>query len=79
MEQSTYSYSSVLALSETPWCRHFCLLVTAPISPLDRATMSGEDTEAMAKRLGLRLYRSCVKEDVNVEAGDQLPAFQIGP
>ena len=41
--------------------------------------MSGEDTEAMAKRLGLRLYRSCVKEDVNVEAGDQLPAFQIGP
>lgn len=34
---------------------------------LDQAKVSGVEVEQLASRLGLRLYRTCVKDDLNVK------------
>lgn len=33
---------------------------------MDQAVVSPEEVEALARKLGLRLYRTCVKENINV-------------
>jgi hypothetical protein len=32
--------------------------------------VSSEEAEAMARRLGLKFHRTCVKEDLNVTEGE---------
>ncbi|KXZ52218.1 Rab23 [Gonium pectorale] len=41
-------------------------LVQNKVDLIDRAVVSPEDVEAMARQLGLKLYRTCVKENINV-------------
>lgn len=41
-------------------------LVQNKVDLIDQAVASAEEVEAMARKLGLRLYRTCVKENVNV-------------
>lgn len=41
-------------------------LVQNKVDLIDQSVASAEEVEAMARRLGLRLYRTCVKENVNV-------------
>mmetsp|Transcript_9358 Transcript_9358/g.30786 ORF Transcript_9358/g.30786 Transcript_9358/m.30786 type:complete len:242 (-) Transcript_9358:49-774(-) len=41
-------------------------LVQNKIDLLDQATVSQQDAEAMARKLGLRFYRTCVKDNLNV-------------
>ncbi|KAI8468122.1 MAG: small rab-related GTPase [Monoraphidium minutum] len=42
------------------------VLVQNKVDLLDRAAVSSEEAEEMARRLGLKFYRSCVKEGLNV-------------
>lgn len=35
-----------------------------------QAVVSSEEAEAMARRLGLKFYRTCVKQDLNVTEGE---------
>lgn len=41
-------------------------LVQNKIDLIDEARMTSDEVEAMARKLGLRLYRSCVKDNINV-------------
>ncbi|BDA40353.1 Ras-related protein Rab-35 [Coccomyxa sp. Obi] len=41
-------------------------IVQNKVDLIERAAMSSEEAEAMARRLNLRFYRTCVKEDLNV-------------
>ncbi|GBF92509.1 hypothetical protein Rsub_04613 [Raphidocelis subcapitata] len=41
-------------------------LVQSKVDLLDRAVVSSEEAEEMARRLGLKFYRSCAKEGLNV-------------
>mmetsp|Transcript_5161 Transcript_5161/g.13157 ORF Transcript_5161/g.13157 Transcript_5161/m.13157 type:complete len:240 (-) Transcript_5161:129-848(-) len=41
-------------------------LVQNKVDLLDKAVVTSEEAEAMAKRLGLKFYRACVKENLNV-------------
>mmetsp|Transcript_13263 Transcript_13263/g.23494 ORF Transcript_13263/g.23494 Transcript_13263/m.23494 type:complete len:328 (-) Transcript_13263:572-1555(-) len=41
-------------------------IVQNKIDLLDQAVVSNETVEAMARKLGLKLYRTCVKENLNV-------------
>lgn len=43
------------------------VLVQNKIDLIDQAAMPNDEVEDMARRLGLRLYRTCVKENVNVK------------
>jgi hypothetical protein len=50
-------------------CRSYpCCLPLLPVPP-GQAEVSSEEAEAMARRLGLKFYRTCVKEDMNVTEG----------
>jgi Ras-related protein Rab-23 len=33
---------------------------------VDQAVVSAEEVEGLARKLGMRLYRTCVKENINV-------------
>ncbi len=46
-------------------------IVQNKVDLIERATMSSEEAEALARRLNLRFYRTCVKEDLNVASGRQ--------
>lgn len=48
-------------MSDVSW-QH--ILVT-----VQQAVVTSDEAEAMAKRLGLRFYRACVKENLNVSEG----------
>uniref|UniRef100_A0A061R075 Ras-related protein Rab-23 n=1 Tax=Tetraselmis sp. GSL018 TaxID=582737 RepID=A0A061R075_9CHLO len=41
-------------------------LVQNKVDLIDQAVVTSEEAEAMAKRLGMKFYRSCVKENLNV-------------
>lgn len=41
-------------------------LVQNKVDLIDRAVASADEVEAMARKLGLKLYRTCVKENINV-------------
>lgn len=41
-------------------------LVQNKVDLLDQAAMTNDDVENLARKLGLKLYRTCVKENVNV-------------
>ncbi|GMH38179.1 hypothetical protein BSKO_06063 [Bryopsis sp. KO-2023] len=41
-------------------------IVQNKVDLIDQAAMSNEEAEDMARKLGLRVYRSCVKESLNV-------------
>lgn len=41
-------------------------LVQNKVDLIDQAVVSGEEVEGMARQLGLKLYRTCVKENINV-------------
>ncbi|KAK3246433.1 Ras-related protein Rab-23, partial [Cymbomonas tetramitiformis] len=42
------------------------VLVQNKVDLLEEATMTPEEAEAMARKVGLKFYRSCVKENMNV-------------
>eukprot|EP00771_Trimastix_marina_P000396 gnl/Trimastix_PCT/1414.p1 GENE.gnl/Trimastix_PCT/1414~~gnl/Trimastix_PCT/1414.p1 ORF type:complete len:239 (-),score=23.68 gnl/Trimastix_PCT/1414:46-762(-) len=42
-------------------------LIQTKIDLIDQARMTSEETEEMATRLGVRFYRTCSKENMNVE------------
>lgn len=39
-----------------------------------QAVVTSDEAEAMARRLGLKLYRSCVKQNLNVTEGARCTA-----
>ncbi len=41
-------------------------LVQNKVDLIDRAVVTPEEVEALARQLGLKLYRTCVKENINV-------------
>mmetsp|Transcript_1970 Transcript_1970/g.3057 ORF Transcript_1970/g.3057 Transcript_1970/m.3057 type:complete len:247 (-) Transcript_1970:866-1606(-) len=41
-------------------------LIQNKVDLVDQATASGDEVEGMARKLGLKLYRTCVKENINV-------------
>lgn len=41
-------------------------LVQNKVDLIDRAVASADEVEGMARKLGLKLYRTCVKENINV-------------
>ncbi len=41
-------------------------LVQNKVDLIDQAVVSADDVEAIARQLGLKLYRTCVKENINV-------------
>lgn len=43
-----------------------CALVQNKVDLLDEAVVTPQEVEALARRLGVRLYRTCVKENLNV-------------
>ena len=44
-----------------------CITELAPqVDLLHEAAMTAEEVEGMARQLGCKLYRTCVKEDINV-------------
>lgn len=45
--------------------------------PRRRAEVSSEEAEAMARRLGVRFYRCCTKEGLNVEEGAPRPVATV--
>lgn len=48
-------------------------LVQSKVDLLDRAAVSSEEAEEMARRLGIKFYRSCAKEGLNVTEGARAP------
>mmetsp|Transcript_32117 Transcript_32117/g.44528 ORF Transcript_32117/g.44528 Transcript_32117/m.44528 type:complete len:246 (-) Transcript_32117:238-975(-) len=42
------------------------VLVQNKVDLIDQAVMSAEEAEAMARKVGLKFYRACVKENLNV-------------
>eukprot|EP00882_Tetradesmus_deserticola_P033836 GHRQ01038687.1.p1 GENE.GHRQ01038687.1~~GHRQ01038687.1.p1 ORF type:complete len:112 (+),score=25.52 GHRQ01038687.1:345-680(+) len=46
------------------------VLVQNKVDLIDQAVVSSGEAEAMARRLGLKFYRACVKEDLNVTEGE---------
>ncbi len=49
-------------------------LLQNKVDLIEQSAVSSEEVEAMARRLNLRLYRGCVREDLNVESG-RLPIY----
>lgn len=43
-----------------------CALVQNKVDLVDQAVVRPEEVEGIARKLGLKLYRSCVKENINV-------------
>lgn len=44
-------------------------LLQNKVDLIEQSEVSSEEAEAMARRLNLRLYRGCVREDLNVDSG----------
>ena len=48
-------------------------LVQNKVDLLDQAAVRDNEAQEMAKRLRLRFYRACVKDNLNVAEGEALP------
>ncbi len=48
-------------------------LVQNKVDLLDQAAVRDDEAQEMAKRLRLRFYRACVKDNLNVAEGEALP------
>ena len=44
-------------------------LLQNKVDLIEQSEVFSEEAEAMARRLNLRLYRGCVREDLNVDSG----------
>lgn len=53
-------------------------LVQNKIDLMDKATMTPEEVEGLARSLQMRLYRTCVKDNMNVGNGTFGSALAVG-
>ncbi|KAF6255346.1 small rab-related GTPase [Scenedesmus sp. NREL 46B-D3] len=66
LEKQLYSHPSARMCSCTSGTLRDRRSLTQSQRPTTEAVVSHEEAEAMARRLGLKFYRTCVKEDLNV-------------
>ena len=70
---SSCAHDNIVAYQVVEECGDIPMaIVQNKVDLIERAVMSSEEAEAMARRLNLRLYRSCVKEDLNVASGEAM-------
>jgi hypothetical protein len=52
---------------------HFSIpkALTMPVTRPTQAVVTPAEAEAMARRLGLKFYRTCVRENLNVTEGER--------